>query len=118
MKTKLSLIALVSLATLGAAAHAAPRQDWIPAGEAIGDEVTPPPATSATTRVAVKAQTLQARHAGDLKEAGEASGAREQRAELSRESLLARASVKAATYDAIRRHSTLPAGDSAEYPML
>lgn len=115
MKTKLSLIALVSLAAFGASVHAAPARAYAPAGEAVEpNDRLALPTTTDTTRVAVKAETVQARRTGELQAAGEATGSRELRAEVRRPSVLARADVKAQTREAVRNGTIAPFGEAAD----
>jgi hypothetical protein len=123
MNTKLSLSLSLSLSTLallaafGTGAHAAqtPRHDWIPAGEAVGDENVAPSTVSHTTREAVRAETQQARRAGELMAAGEASGEREQRVEASRPSSVARSEIKAETLAAVHNRTIAPFGEAASF---
>jgi hypothetical protein len=124
MNTKLSLSAslcaslstLALLAAFGTPVHAAQAvHDWIPAGEGIADETVAPSTASNTTRAAVKAETLQARRAGELMAAGEASGEHEQRAAESRSSSLARSEVKAETLAAVHNGTIAPFGEAASF---
>src|SRR5437762_740974 len=105
MNTKLSLslstLALLGAFGTGANAAQAPYHGWIPAGEAVGDEVVAPSTASDTSREAVRAETRQARRAGQLKAAGEASGEYEQRVATSQPSAVARSEIKAETLTAV-----------------
>ena len=116
MKTKLSLIALTvsSFVVLGASAQAATPSghDWIPAGEA-ADEVMAPPATSTTSREAVKEQTLAARNRGALQSSGDIGGDRMARAELAMPSAQTRAEVRAETLAAVHDGTIAPFGETA-----
>jgi hypothetical protein len=114
LSTSLSMLAL--LAAFGSAAHAAPApQHWIPAGEAIGDENVAPSTASNTTRAEVAADTRQARRAGELQAAGEASGEHQQHEDQSRPSTVARAAVKAETLAAVRNGTIAPFGEAATF---
>ena len=119
MNTKLSLslstFALLAAFGTGARAAQTPHHDWIPAGEAVGDETLAPSTTSDTTREAVRAETLQARRAGHLTAAGEASGEDEQRADASRPSGVARSEVKAETLAAVHNRTIAPFGEAASF---
>jgi len=114
LATSMSTLAL--LAAFGAGAQAAPpSHGWIPAGEAIGDETVAPSTASSTSREAVRAETLQARRAGELKGAGEASGEDEQRVATSHPSAVARSEVKAETLAAVRDGTIAPFGEAATF---
>jgi len=114
LPTSLSMLAL--LAAFGSAAHAAPApRHWIPAGEAIGDENVAASTASHTTRAEVTAETQQARRAGELQAAGEASGEHQQREDQSRPSTVARAEVKAETLAAVRNGTIAPFGEAATF---
>jgi hypothetical protein len=111
-----SLSALALSAGFGTAVHAAqPASRWIPAGEAVGDDLTAPSTTSSTTRAAVEAEVLQARRSGELMQAGEASGEYEQRVDASRSSAVARSEVKAETLAAVRSGQIAPFGEAATF---
>ena len=114
MKTKLALIALsvASFALAGTSARAATAYHWIPAGEA-ADQVMAPPATSTTTREAVKEQTLEARNRGGLQNAGDIGAERQARAELAIPSTQTRAEVRAETLAAVHDGTMAPFGEAA-----
>jgi len=115
MNTKRSLSTLALLAAFGAGAQAAQAPThWIPAGEAVGDELAPSTASN-TTRAEVKAETLQARRSGELQGAGETSGEREQRIAASRPSTVARSEVKAQTLAAVHNGTIAPFGEAATF---
>jgi hypothetical protein len=110
----LSGLALLA-GVVGGVQAAEPAYHWIPAGEAVGDEVAAPSNTSGTTRAAVEAEVLQARRSGELKQAGEASGEYEQRVDASRTSAVARSEVKAETLAAVRSGLIAPFGEAATF---
>jgi len=120
MNTKRSLCASLSafalLAAFGSGAHAAQAPaHWIPAGEAVGEELPAASTASSTTRAEVSAQTLQARRSGELQAAGEASGEYQQRDDQSRPSAAARSEVKSETLAAVRNGTIAPFGEAATF---
>jgi hypothetical protein len=111
-----SLSTLAVLAAFGTGAQAAePSHRWIPAGEAVGDEISAPSTAGSATREDVAAETLQARRAGRLTAAGEASGEGEQRADASRPPSVARSEVKAETLAAVHNRTIAPFGEAASF---
>lgn len=75
-----------------------------------------PGTKSETTRAARKASTVEARKDGDLKPAGPATGAQEQRADLKKAPTKTRAERKAQTVDDVKAGATVPAGEGPTAP--